>query len=134
MGGSSRLGRIDPSTVFDAASYYQHLAEPVKLLYLGGMIFFACTLIAITVTDFKEKLIPHEITYPSMLIGIAFSALVRQDLLGAMAGIGASYILFDFLAFYGLKVYLHMHGGNKDDSLPEKVLVDDQADLSSGSP
>jgi leader peptidase (prepilin peptidase)/N-methyltransferase len=81
-----------------------------RLALMGGALIFASTLIAVTVTDFKEKLIPHEITYPSMIIGILFSAIIRQDLLGAMAGIGASYILFDFLAFYGLKVYLAMHG------------------------
>lgn len=74
-------------------------------LALGAFVF-ASTLIAVTVTDFREKLIPHEITYPSMLFGITFSALVRNDLLGAMAGIGASYIIFDFLAFYGLKLYM----------------------------
>jgi prepilin signal peptidase PulO-like enzyme (type II secretory pathway) len=82
--------------------------------WLGvGALFLACTLIAVTVTDFREKLIPHDITYPAMLVGIAFSAIVRQDLLGAMAGIGASYILFDFIAFYGLKVYLMSHGGSE---------------------
>lgn len=78
---------------------------------LVGMMLLACTLIAVTVTDFREKLIPHEITYPSMIAGILFSAFVRQDFLGAMVGIGASYILFDFIAFYGLKVYAAMHGG-----------------------
>jgi prepilin signal peptidase PulO-like enzyme (type II secretory pathway) len=71
-----------------------------------GFVVFACTLISVTVTDFREKLIPHEITYPSMIFGIAFSAFVRHDLIGAMAGIGASYIIFDFLAFYGLKLYM----------------------------
>lgn len=76
----------------------------------AGALFLACTLIAVTVTDFREKLIPHDITYPSMLVGILFSACIRNDLLGAMAGIGASYILFDFIAFYGLKVYLWSHG------------------------
>lgn len=79
-----------------------------------GFLFFACTLIAVTVTDFREKLIPHEITYPSMIIGIIFSATVRHDLLGAMAGIGASYIIFDFLAFYGLKIYMKVHGSEED--------------------
>ena len=83
----------------------------------AGMLAFACTLITVTVTDFREKLIPHEITYPSMIIGIAFSALVRQDLLGAMAGIGASYIIFDFLAFYGLKVYMKVHGSDEDEPI-----------------
>jgi leader peptidase (prepilin peptidase)/N-methyltransferase len=89
---------------------------------IGGMLYFACTLIAVSVTDFREKLIPHEITYPSILIGILFSAFVRQDLLGAMAGIGASYILFDFIAFYGLKVYMAMHGGTDDGPIRERRL------------
>lgn len=83
-------------------------------LWVAGMTYFACALIAVTVTDFREKLIPHEITYPSIIIGILFSAFVRHDLLGAMAGIGASYILFDFIAFYGLKVYLAIHGGMEE--------------------
>ncbi len=73
-----------------------------------GCIVFTSTLVAVIITDFREKLIPHEITYPSMLFGIAFSALVRGDLLGALAGIGASYIIFDFMAFYGLKLYMRM--------------------------
>ena len=83
--------------------------------YAFGMMVFASTLIAVTITDFKEKLIPHEITYPSILAGIIFSVICRQDTIGTLAGIGASYILFDFLAFYGLKFYLHV---NK----PELVL------------
>ncbi len=67
-----------------------------------AMLIFVSTLIAVTVTDFREKLIPHEITYPSMLIGITYSGLVWNDLLGTLAGIGVSYILFDFIDFYGL--------------------------------
>jgi prepilin signal peptidase PulO-like enzyme (type II secretory pathway) len=82
-----------------------------------GTLFFASTLITVTVTDFRERLIPHDITYPSMLVGILYSALVRQDLLGALAGIGVSYIIFDFLAHYGLKVYLKMVS-------PEQTLPD----------
>jgi prepilin signal peptidase PulO-like enzyme (type II secretory pathway) len=75
----------------------------------GSMLVFLGILIAVCVTDFKEKLIPHEITYPSIIIGIAFSAWVRQDVMPTLAGIGISYILFDFLAFYGLKMYYIMH-------------------------
>lgn len=78
--------------------------------YIVGALFFAATLIAVTITDFREKLIPHEITYPAMLVGILFSTAIRHDGLGAMAGIGASYIIFDFIAFYGLKLYVAMHG------------------------
>ncbi|HEY9787432.1 MAG TPA: prepilin peptidase [Candidatus Obscuribacterales bacterium] len=74
-----------------------------------GMLYFSSALIAVCITDFREKLIPHEITYPSIIIGIIFSSVYRQDLLGTMAGIGASYIIFDFLAFYGLKLYLMQH-------------------------
>lgn len=73
------------------------------------MLVFASTLIATTVTDFKEKLIPHDITYPMILVGIFFSAAFRHDLLGTLAGVGASYILFDFIAHYGLVVYKFMH-------------------------
>ena len=74
-----------------------------------GMLFFSSVLIAITITDFREKLIPHEITYPSILIGIFFTAVAGLNVLGTMAGIGASYILFDFIAFYGLKIYPLLH-------------------------
>jgi leader peptidase (prepilin peptidase) / N-methyltransferase len=70
---------------------------------------FASVLIAVTVTDFKEKLIPHEITYPAMIVGILLSTVVRGDFFGTMTGIGASYIIFDFMAFYGLKIYLATH-------------------------
>ncbi len=92
---------------------------------LIGMATFCCTLIAICITDFREKLIPHEITYPSMLLGIAYSGIVRNDMSGALIGIGISYILFDFLAFYGLKFYVWRYG---DPDAPEekkkRILLD----------
>jgi prepilin signal peptidase PulO-like enzyme (type II secretory pathway) len=74
--------------------------------YTAGILVFAYTLIAVTITDLKEKLIPHDITYPSIIIGLIFSFFVRNDLLGALAAVGASYLIFDFLAHYGLKFYL----------------------------
>jgi leader peptidase (prepilin peptidase)/N-methyltransferase len=77
--------------------------------YLVGMLVLGCTLIAATVTDIKTRLIPHDITYPSMFCGVLFSALVRHDLLGALVGVGISYLIFDFLAHYGLKIYLTLH-------------------------
>lgn len=77
--------------------------------YAVGMMIFVSVLIAVCITDFKAKIIPHEITYPAIILGIIFSAQVRVDLLGALAGIGVSYILFDFLAFYGLQVYLWLN-------------------------
>lgn len=88
-----------------------------------GMLYFSAVLIAVTVTDFREKLIPHEITYPSIIVGIIFSALVENDILGTMAGIGGSYILFDFIAFYGLKIYplLHPELNEGEDETDEQV-------------
>lgn len=98
-----------------------------------GMAVFVATLIAVTVTDLHEKLIPHDITYPSMIFGIGFSSFVRKDVLGAMAGIGASYILFDFLAHYGLKLYNRYHpiddeeagvGDGADDVLDAELKIE----------
>lgn len=96
-----------------------------------GMLVFVSTLIAVTVTDLREKLIPHDITYPAMLAGIGFSAFVRRDLLGAMAGIGASYIIFDFLAHYGLKIYSAVHG-KQADQVESNQAADDALDESLG--
>ncbi len=91
----------------------QSLDSPELWFYKYGLVLgclaFTSTLVAVCITDFREKLIPHEITYPSMLVGIAFSALIRGDILGTMAGIGASYIIFDFMAFYGRYPYIWMN-------------------------
>ncbi|MBY0356718.1 MAG: prepilin peptidase [Candidatus Obscuribacterales bacterium] len=106
--------------------------SPIKLSLVLGLVALACTLIAVTVTDFRERLIPHEITYPSMLLGLLFSAIVRKDLLGALAGAGASYIIFDFLAFYGLKFYLSVHG--EDGEAVEEKTIDEELDGDLGLP
>ncbi len=84
-------------------------ASPERAVTTVAMLIFTSVLVAVTVTDFKEKLIPHEITYPSIIIGLFYSGAVRHDLPGALAGVGVSYILFDFIAFYGLKIYYFMH-------------------------
>ncbi len=92
---------------------------------LIGMTVFSCTLIAVCITDFREKLIPHEITYPSMLLGIAYSGIVVGDVSSALIGIGVSYMLFDFLAFYGLKLYIAMYGDpDNPQEHKKKVLFD----------
>lgn len=96
------------------------------------MLAFTAVLIATTVTDFKEKLIPHDITYPMILVGIGFSAAFRHDLLGTLAGVGASYILFDFIAHYGLVVYKWTHPevseSDGQSTGPEAVQDDEQDD------
>lgn len=93
-----------------------------------GMLYFSAVLITVTVTDFREKLIPHEITYPSIILGIIFSSMVRDDLVGTMAGIGGSYILFDFIAFYGLKLYPYLHPEVKDEKDGEKAAEEKTAE------
>jgi prepilin signal peptidase PulO-like enzyme (type II secretory pathway) len=38
-----------------------------------------------------------------------------------MAGVGASYVLFDLLAYYGLKIYLWIHNRDNDEDLEEEI-------------
>jgi leader peptidase (prepilin peptidase) / N-methyltransferase len=97
--------------------------------YAIGMMIFIAVLIAVCITDFKAKIIPHEITYPAIILGIIFSAQVRSDALGALAGIGVSYIIFDFLAFYGLQVYLWL---NKPTAAPSQQLLSRSEKSASG--
>ncbi|MBS1992174.1 MAG: prepilin peptidase [Cyanobacteria bacterium SZAS LIN-2] len=114
---------VEASTAVLFAAVVHHFAQPVfadapdHVLITMAMLYFTSIMVAVTVTDFKEKLIPHEITYPSIILGLIFSFSVRHDLLGALAGVGVSYILFDFIAFYGLKFYMWMH---RDDLLEEE--------------
>ncbi len=108
---------------FNAAYGYPTFMDYGNLI---GMAIFSCTLIAICITDFREKLIPHEITYPSMLLGIAYSGIVHNDMSGALIGIGISYILFDFLAFYGLKFYIWRYGDPDDPEERRKTILLDR--------
>lgn len=98
------LVEIITATIFGALAYQFGLNVSTY-----GLMFFVSVLVSICVTDFKAKIIPHEITYPAIIIGIIFGIVTRGDVFGALAGIGVSYIFFDFLAFYGLKVYLWIH-------------------------
>ena len=95
------LAEILTAIAFSALSWRFGLT-----FYCAGMMIFTMVLVVICITDFKAKIIPHEITYPAIIAGIIFSALINVNILGSLAGIGVSYILFDFLAFYGLKIYL----------------------------
>lgn len=126
-----------------------------------AMAFFGCVLIAVCITDFREKLIPHEITYPAMLIGIAyrsffmldradpnaqhhfgnlfaqkapgitFSLLYTQQTLeyigfhqdifmNTLAGIGISYIVFDYIDFYGLMMLKFLRGEEEEEEEEEE--------------
>lgn len=105
------------------------LSDQTVSVVVLSMLFFASTLIAITITDFREKLIPHEITYPAIIIGLIFSSLVRHDFLGTMAGVGASYIIFDFIDHFGVQFYYWTHPGFKErDEIDPEAGVDDEID------
>ncbi|HMP51612.1 MAG TPA: prepilin peptidase, partial [Candidatus Melainabacteria bacterium] len=134
-----------------------------------AMAFFACVLIAVCITDFREKLIPHEITYPAMLIGIAyrsffmldradpaaqhhfgnlfaekapgitFSLLYTQQTLeyigfhqdvfmNTLAGIGISYIVFDYIDFYGLMMLKFLRGDEDEEKEEEKTGIEGSPD------
>lgn len=100
----------------------------VRTMTVLAMLYLTATLIAITITDFREKLIPHEITYPAIILGIIYSAFVRQDLLGTMAGVGASYIIFDFIDHFGTQFFFYLHPEMKEkDDTPESD-IDDEID------
>jgi prepilin signal peptidase PulO-like enzyme (type II secretory pathway) len=114
-----------------------------------GMIFFACVLIAICITDFREKLIPHEITYPSILIGLLYTGMsanmrsqseamtkINHDLVGSLVGIAISYMLFDFIAFYGGVLYVWMHKTDKEEAETEETdpQIDTTFDISDAPP
>jgi prepilin signal peptidase PulO-like enzyme (type II secretory pathway) len=89
--------------------------------YLAGMLVLGCTLIASTATDIRARLIPHDITYPSMLCGLIFSGCIRHDLPGALIGVGIGYVVFDFLAHFGRKLYLAMHPSLHEDNTESEV-------------
>lgn len=80
-----------------------------------AMCLFAATLITVTVTDFREHLIPHEITYPSILVGLGYYSLAHGNPGGALIGAGISYILFDFMDFYGRYVVGYLRGGDDEE-------------------
>ncbi len=98
-----------------------------------AMVFFSCTLIAVTLTDLKEKLIPHEITYPSMLLGILYSSFWGTGFFNTMAGVGISYVLFDFIDFYGLVSIRWFQGADANDE-EAKNDSEDQAVLEEFDP
>lgn len=99
-----------------------------------AMAFFSCTLIAVTLTDLKEKLIPHEITYPSMLLGILYSSFFGTGFFNTMSGVGISYVLFDFIDFYGLVSIRWFQGANSQDDEEEQELEASKSEIEEFDP
>jgi leader peptidase (prepilin peptidase) / N-methyltransferase len=81
-----------------------------------AMCVFAATLITVTVTDFREHLIPHEITYPSILLGLGYFWIKHGSPADALIGAGVSYILFDFIDFYGQVFVRHVKSDDVEPS------------------
>lgn len=92
-----------------------------------AMCVFAATLITVTVTDFREHLIPHEITYPSILLGLLYFGMRHGNVGDALIGAGVSYILFDFIDFYGL-MWVKGERGDEPSAGATPFLVDESYD------
>jgi leader peptidase (prepilin peptidase) / N-methyltransferase len=71
----------------------------------AGYAAFACALIALTFIDLDTWLLPHEITWPLLVAGIA-SPLWNHALrpLDSVIGAAAGYALFASIALFGEKV------------------------------
>ncbi len=110
-----------PITEFSTALIFFLVSQTFGWTITGlAMILFSCTLIAVTLTDLKEKLIPHEITYPSMLLGILYSSFYGTGFFNTMAGVGISYVLFDFIDFYGLISIRWFQGTSQDEEVKDE--------------
>lgn len=95
-----------------------------------AMCVFAATLITVTVTDFREHLIPHEITYPSILLGLFYYGIRHGSPGDALIGAGVSYILFDFIDFYGqMAINPHKGDGEGPSEGASPLVVDSSYDL-----
>lgn len=92
-----------------------------------AMCIFAATLITVTITDFREHLIPHEITYPSIILGLIYFGIRHGNPAGALIGAGVSYILFDFIDFYGLVAISHLKEEEKDIAPGATPWVEDES-------
>ncbi len=86
------------------------------------LAIFAYFLLSASITDFWSKLIPHDITYPAIIIGLVYAYFIKNDVMPALAGIGVSYILFDFIAFYGHKIYIKMHANELEHILAQNEV------------
>src|SRR5579872_4325537 len=65
--------------IFTAAAFLALISYFHLTAYAIGMMVFVSILITVCITDFRAKIIPHEITYPTIILGLIFSTQVRSD-------------------------------------------------------
>jgi leader peptidase (prepilin peptidase)/N-methyltransferase len=69
-------------------------------LQFAGYGYFMLALLVIFATDAMERVIPDRVTYPSIVIGLAFSALNREIVSG-LTGAAAGFALLLLVAWFG---------------------------------
>jgi len=112
LGGSCRScsGRISPR--YPAVEFI--VACMVLWLYLlhgfsvefAGFVFFGFVLVASALIDLDHMIIPNRLTYPAMVLGLAFSLrLGAFGLFRAILGAAAGLTVLVFMAFLGRILY-----------------------------
>jgi leader peptidase (prepilin peptidase) / N-methyltransferase len=73
-------------------------------LFVARLVF-ASAMIVLAVTDLRDRLLPNAITYPGIVVGLAFSAFLPPGLtsatIGAVAGAGVPFLIGE--AYYRLR-------------------------------
>ncbi|MHB1846129.1 MAG: prepilin peptidase [Deltaproteobacteria bacterium] len=71
-----------------------------------GFFVFLALLLAIAAIDLEHWIIPHELSWPGIVLGLAFSPLnPRTTPLGAALGAGVAWAAFTILSFVGEKLF-----------------------------
>ncbi len=89
-------------------------------LQFAGYGYFMLALLVIFGTDVKERVIPDRVTYPSIVIGLAFSALNREVVSG-LVGMAAGFGLLLVVAWFGRLLFRKEAMGGGDVKLAAMV-------------
>jgi len=85
------------------ATYYIFLREGVSL-YLPFYLFLVGSLIVVSVIDLQAMIIPDQITYPGIVVGIIFSLIIGR-LISGLIGIALGGGILYMIRLIGGKVY-----------------------------
>ena len=99
---SGRYPLVELLTGLIAVAVFRHLGTTWSAL---GYFAFAAALLALAYIDLDTWLLPHQITWPLLLAGLA-SPIWNRELTFAAAGIGAvaGFVAFAAVALFGEKV------------------------------
>lgn len=93
---------VEAATAVTFVTAWQ-LFGPTALLV--PRLLFACAMIVLALTDLRDRLLPNAITYPGIVVGLAFSLFlppgITSALLGVLAGAGVPFLIGE--AYYRLR-------------------------------